>query len=319
MTRIEVAGRGNFMQLNMFGVSEVQTSTMQVPVGSHSIFDALEFREVSPADATVYLKINEFSNWETGNSHSLSYTTLSKLLRMPRSQVIASVKSLIAKGWLEKNVRNTTAHTSQNVSNTYRVVHHKCDPLEVPRDKDGLPKKCAMPRGEGSPSEMLEHGRISWRDFLYWVVSKVESNWTTGVVELTISQVRRILRFSRKMVSQIRKRLGLVGLLEQLSSKCRAFVGQLYPKPYDKRHKRRRENPKGMRCDAKFYYSFNERWKISREDGTIYAKEGSQWRFANEYELESKNKKIYADFMFLREMIHGLSAYRLRFGERASV
>jgi len=285
------------MQLNLFGVSEEQTSTCQVPVGNYSIIDALETREVTPAEAMIYFKINELSNWETGKSHGISYRRLQKETGIPRSQVIACVKSLIKKGWLEKNVRNKSGK-GQNLPNTYRVIHHKCEPHEVPRDKDGLPKKCAMPSGLGSPSELLKNSQIGWRACLYWIVSKVESNWTTGVVEMTVARARALLRFSAKRIRAIRKSLNLVGLLERLSDTCQAFVGQLFPKPYKQRRKRRRENPKGMRYDGEFYYSFNERWRVSAKDGHIETKiEGtSRWRHANEFECQESNEKVYNDF-----------------------
>ena len=53
-----------------------------------------------------------------------------------------------------------------------------------------------------------------------------------------------------------------------------------------------------------FYYSFNGRWRVSREDGQIQTKmEGSsKWRHANEYELERTHKKIFNDFKPIIEL-----------------
>lgn len=286
-------------QLTLFGVSEEQTSTCQIPVADYSIFNALETREVTPAEGLIYLKINELSNWETGQSHGISYSRLNKETGIPRTHVIGCVKSLVEKGWLEKDVRNRSGKP-QNTSNTYRVVHHKCAPHEVPLDKDGLPKKCAVPRGTGSPFEMLKAGRICWEACLYWIVSKVYSDWTTGVVEMTVCRARALLRFSAKRIRSIRKSLQLVGLLERLSAGTQAFMAQLFPKPYKQRRKRRRENPKGMRFDGEFYFSFNERWRVSRKTGEIHTQiegPGDKWRFATEFELETANRKIYNDFM----------------------
>ena len=47
-----------------------------------------------------------------------------------------------------------------------------------------------------------------------------------------------------------------------------------------------------------FYYSFNERWRVSRETGQIQTKQpaSDRWRHANEKELELANKKILKDF-----------------------
>ena len=302
-------------QLNLFGVSEEQTSTCQVPVADYSIFNALEMREVTPAEALIYLKFNELSNWETGKTHGISYRRLHKETGIPRSQVISCVKSLIKKGWLEKDVRNRSGK-GQNTPNTYRVIHHKCDIYEVPRDKDGLPKKCAMPRSEGSHFELLKNGQIDWRACLYWMVSKVYSDWKTGIVEMTVARARQLLRFSAKRIRKIRKSLQLVGLLERLSERGQAFVGQLFPKPYKKRRKRRRENPKGMRCDGEFFYSFNERWRVSRIDGHIETKiehpTGKRWRHANEFECYESNEKIYNDFKVVIDLVTSPDYRRLR-------
>lgn len=292
------------MQLNLFGVTEVQTSTCQVPCGDHSIFAALEKTSetdpVTAAESVVYLKINEFSNWETGQSHAVSYTRLAKETGMKRSQVVACINALIAKGWLKKNVRD-----GQNTANTYQVIHHQCEPHETPIDKDGFPQKCAIPRGEGSPFTLLADGRINWREFLYWVITKVHSDWTTGIIAMTIAQVRELVGFSVKTICKIRKSLARVGLLEKLSKPYRTFVCQLFPKPYPKRRRRRRQNPKGMRRDSEFYYSFNGLWRISHKTGDIQAKidgPGDKWRFAEERELERVNAKVHKDFMPIRDI-----------------
>lgn len=286
----------------------VQVSTCQVPVGEHSIFDHLRLDLLSEAEALVYLKINECSHWATGKSHGLSYTRLSRDCGMSRSQVISAVNGLVAKGWLTKNVRG------QNLPNTYEVVHHLCDPVDAPLDKDGLPKKCAMPRGAGSAFTLLAAGRISWQACLYWHVCKMLADWTSNFVSLTIAQAREWLRFGNQTICDIRKSLSKVGLLERFSEKFEAFVCRLLPLPYEKRRKRRRENPKGMRCDGKFYYSFNELWRVSREDGRIQTKEpgSSKWRHANERELEGVNRKIHADFMPIVRLVTSPAYQRWR-------
>ncbi|MYB96735.1 helix-turn-helix domain-containing protein [Candidatus Poribacteria bacterium] len=177
----------------------VQVSTCQVPVGEHSIFDHLQRHLLSEAEALVYLKINECSHWESGSSHGLSYSRLSKDCGMSRSQVIAAVKGLVSKGWLSKNVRGN------NLANTYQVVHHFCDPLDAPLDQDGLPKKCAMPRGAGSAFALLGAGRISWQACLYWHVCKMLSDWSNNFISLTIAQAREWLRFGQQTICDIRK------------------------------------------------------------------------------------------------------------------
>lgn len=276
---------------------DIQTSTMQVPIGPHSIFDALQQGEVTQAEAAFYLYRNEHSHWATGNTHALSHTDAAKFLGMQRSRVVALSNSLAEKGWCEKNRR------AGNRANTYKLIHHKCEVYEIPLDKDGRPKKCAVPRGEGSPSEKLEKGIITWKQWLYFIISKVESDWVSGVVSMTVKQACRLMRASAQTICDLRKALEGVGLMERLSKRYTAFRAQLYPKPYPKRRRRRRENIKGMRFDGEYYYSFNEWWRISREDYTINTLiEGTKkWRHANERELEETNPKIYRDFMKLRK------------------
>ena len=193
----------------------------------------------------------------------------------------------------------------QGLANTYRATHHLCEHQDVPRDKDGLPKKCAMPMGEGTPFDLLKKGKIGWKDCLHWMVFKMESDWMSGMICLTIQQVKEWLRFSNKTLCDIRKSLQSVGLLERLSKPFKAFSAQLYPKPYEKRCTRRRENPKGMPTDGTFYYSYNGLWRLSREDGQIQTLiEGtSTWWDANEFECEQANSKIHADFMKCSEAI----------------
>ena len=286
-----------------------QVSTYQFPVGPYSIFNALQDRLVTPFQFAVYTILVYFSNWDGGRSHGLSYTEIAKRLHVKRPRVIMAIKALIEKGWLEKKARNlmkeTHAKYNQNTPNVYRVIDHNCAPELVPLDPDGLPKKCAIPRGEGCAMEKMREGNISWQAMVYWTVSKIVSDWTTGVVSLSIKEAREWIAFADKTICDIRKALKENGLLEQLSKKFRAFIAQLLPAPYEKRRQRRRENPKGMRCDGKFYYSYNGRWRVSRETAEIHTKvEGtSDWRFANEGELERVNPKIYVDFKRIINMV----------------
>ncbi|MXV82337.1 hypothetical protein F4Z98_03105 [Candidatus Poribacteria bacterium] len=268
--------------------TQTQLSTMQVPCGDHSIFDALEQGKVSVGEVGVYLAINKRSNWESGQSHGISYSTLRDDTGIPRSTVLKYVKSLVDDGWLEKNVRGG------NQPNTYKVIHHKCPPLETPQDKDGLPKKCAMPAGEGSPYELMRARKIDLKSFVAWCVAKIHSDWTSGLVAFTIRQAQKALHIATQTICDIRRTWQETGLAEQVEGRTL----QLLPKPYEKRRTRRRENPKMMRCDGDFYFSFNERWRVNRHTGQIQTLiEGtSKWRHANEFECEDVNAKIYKDF-----------------------
>ena len=286
------------MQLNLFGVPDTQESTCQVPCGEHSIWDALEAGEVTRAECWVYQVINKHSNWEGGRSHARSYSELATYAGMSRASVIGCINSLVEKGWIEKSVRNTLEKHYQNTANTYLLIHHKCERHEIPLDKDGCPLNCAVPTGQGSVYQLVEDGVIDWKEALYWLRSKIESDWVTGIARMTIAQAKKLLRMTTKTICAIRRKLARVGLLERISKPFTAFICQLFPKPYKTRRKRRRENPKGMRSDGEFYYSFNGRWRVSRKDGHIETLiEGSStWRHANEFECEAANKKIYKDF-----------------------
>lgn len=292
-------------QLTLFGVPDIQESTCQVPCGEHSTWDALEAGELTQAECWVYQVINKHSNWEGGRSHARSYAELATYAGMPRASVIACINSLVEKSWIEKSVRNKLEKHYQNTANTYLLTHHKCERHEIPLDKDGCPLNCAVPTGQGSVFQLVEDGVIHWKEALYWLRSKIESDWVTGIVRMTIAQAKKLLRMKTKTICAIRRKLARVGLLERISKPFTAFICQLFPKPYKKRRKRRRENPKGMPCDGKFYYSFNGRWRVSREDGRIETKleDTSKWRHANEFECKETNEKIYADFKRIIDIV----------------
>lgn len=285
--------RASQLQLSL-SVPETQDDTCQVPVGEHSIFYALKDREVSTGAAAVYLILNEASNWSTGWSHHLSFSEIEKRMgySMPRSTIIFHIQALQSKDWIPE----TNHHSDKNKGNTYRLIHHNCDPLDAPRDKDGLPKKCAMPRGAGSVYEKLSAGMIGWQSFLYWHLLKMLSDWTSGVVSLTYNRTREWLKFGAQTISKIKKELSSTGFYQRLSSAFQEFTCQLFPKPYPKRRRRRQENPKSMKLIDGFYHSFNGLWRVSRETGDIQKEEMGRWVYAGERELEDTNKKIWRDF-----------------------
>lgn len=271
-------------------VREIQASTFQLPCGEHSAYAAYVEKLLHSGHFGLYVVLTVFGNWESGWSHALSYGRLAHIMGVPRSTVILWMNHLISAGWVEKKVRGG------NRPNTYRVVHYRCDALEVPLDKDGRAKKCAIPMGEGSAVSKLRKTGIS--AFVGWIVAKIESCWVSGVVALTIRQAEALWHMGRQTICAIYKTWEKFGLAERVSPAGGATVLQLYPKPYEARRTRRHENPKFMRCDGEFYYSFNEWWRVSRDDGHIETLiEGtSKWRHANEKELELANVKILRDF-----------------------
>ena len=272
---------------------EYQESTFQMPCGPHSLCEDVAAGEAHLGHLSIFTIINIHSNWASGRSHALSYSKLAYLIGIPRSTAVKWVGELVSMGWLEKNVRGG------NKPNTYRVIHHKCPEIDVPLDKDNLPKKCAVPMGAGSPVEKIRD--IGYKAFAAWVLKKIESNWVSGVVAFTIRQAQKMLHIATQAVCNIRKIWEKHGLAEKV---CEGVL-QLYPKPSEKRRNRRRENPKGMRTDGEHYYAFNERWRVSKITGDIQAKEegpGDRWRFSNAYELERVNSKILVDFKPIIEL-----------------
>lgn len=293
----------------------IQKSTMQVPCGPHSIIEEMYPMKIPPFYAMVYLVINGFSNWDTGQSHGLSFRMIAERMGVykknkkgkwtGKSRVANAIRWLCENGWLEKNIRGG------GKPNTYKVIHHNCAPEAVPLDDDGRPKKCATPRGEGSAFQKMIDGEITWEACLYHTVAKVVSDWTTGTVKFTIRKARMWLRFSRQKICEIRDTLIQNGLLEEIGQRFRGFVAKILPAPYKKRRKRRESAAvKGMRCDGKYYYSYNEKWRISRETGNFETLDSNNWRFASEYELERVNSKIHFDFMNLRELLISLQKFR---------
>lgn len=274
-------------------VPSIQVSTMQVPCGPFSIFD-LEHHDLPEFRRAVYLAINEHSNWDTGISHPLSYQRLSDYLNVnDLTQVAHAVRDLIADGWLfiEGRCKLTGA-------NIYKVVHHRCDPCDVPLDRDNRPQKCAVPRGAGSPSALLAAGKITWREWVYWIVRKVHSDWTDGISRLTIKAMSKLIRFSWQNLCDIPKRLEKLGLFKRISAKFRETVLQLFPGPYPKR--RKRKPYKGKRplpyLDG-WYYSYNKRWRFHKDTLRLMMEDvDGSWRHASMSELLEINSKIYHDF-----------------------
>lgn len=276
-------------------VPEIQETTMQVPCGAYSIFDRETAADVTEFERAVYIVINEHSNWEYGESHGLSYQRLANLLNVKhRSQVVRAVKSLIAKGWLVVDRQR-----KRDGANIYRLTHHKCPPDKVPVDSDGRPKKCAVPFKDGSPTRLLADSTLDWRAMVQWIMSKINSDWITGVVEMTCREADRLLRFGMRTIIDNTKKLIEVGLLERLTAKNEASVFQLFPKPYPERKERkeRKCKEKPLAFVKGWYYSYNKRWRLNRETEQVQC-EGVDggWQNSNMQELLNINPKIHVAF-----------------------
>lgn len=277
------------------GIPEIQETTHQVPCGEHSIFDPNH--KVSGFNRALYLVLNQRSTWDTGVTHALSLRRLAELLNIKsHSQVRRGLKWLIDNEWLMVEDQRKS-----DGANFYRVVHHKCDPSEMPIDSDGRPQKCAVPMGKGSPSRLLADGEITWRAFVDWIVRKIHSCWTTGVATMAVREACKLMKFTAKTIAENAKQMMEIGLLEQLSEKFRLSVYQLFPKPYPERRKRTDSFDWGLGKPMKlikgWYYSYNERWRFHRETFRIKMRElCGRWRDSNLEELFDINPKIHRDF-----------------------
>ena len=288
-----IASEGSGLS-DMPEIPEIQETTHQVPCGVHSIFGPDE--SVPAFEKAVYLVVNEHSNWETGVSHALSLRRLADLLNVKsHSQVHRALRWLIENGWLlVKGKRKSDG------AYFYQVVHHKCNAYDTPVDRDGRPQKCAVPMGEGSPSQLLAEGQITWRVFVDWIVRKIHSCWTSGIVKMAVREAGKIMGFTAKTISENAKKMMEIGLLKRLSAKFRLSEYQMFPKPYPDRRERTSEtcaSKKAMKLIRGWSHSYNGLWRFHRETFHIKMREhGGRWRDSNLEELFSINRSIHRDF-----------------------
>ena len=275
------------------GIPEIQESTHQVPCGEHSIFDPSH--KVPAFARAIYLILNQHSCWDTGITHALSLRKLSELLNVKsHSQVHRGLKWLIANGWVQvEGKRNLDG------AYFYKLTHHKCLPQETPVDKDGRPQKCAMPMGAGSPSQLLSDGEISWKVFVDWMTRKVHSDWTTGIVSMSVRQACKLMGFTSETIKANAEIMMDIGLMERMSKRFRRSVYQMYPKPYPDRRERTPEEcltKRAMKCIKGWYYSFNNKWRFERDTYRLQMRDGKTWLDTSFEKLLDINKSIHRDF-----------------------
>lgn len=273
----------------------IQESTMQVPMGSYSMADP-QFK-VPEFKRAVYWFINWKSNWERGESKALPLTTIAKALGVKsKSQVHRAVKWLIKHGWLK-----IMGKRDSDGAYFYKVIHHNCDPHEVPLDKDGAPQKCAVPMGINSGFDMLKRGQIHWRVLNQWILAKIGSNWITGLLETTMKEAKKFVRFGISTVSQNYRTMLDVGLLGK--RKPKEYIIQ--PLPYPERRKRQQEDGLDrLPYSRGWYYSYNRLWRLHGENLLIQRKLASgKWSDATENELLNTNRKIYVAFSEFTEVL----------------
>lgn len=274
----------------------VQATTMQVPVGEHSVIDKQCENEITSFQSIVYQVFNKFSFWETGESHSKSYRDVAEILHVSRSYVARAVKFLEDTAWFRRL-------SSKHKRSKFELTHHQCDPVEVPVDDDGRPKKCAMPAGEGGIFERVASGDIHWKAAAIWMLLKVKSDWRTGITDpITIEKIAKFTRFSKRDVCKYVKQLITAGMCERLERKStEASVYQLYPKPYPKKKSRTGEvkrSWRSMRVEGNWRYSFTEEYRVNVKTGDIQRRgeSGKPFRNISDYERSQLPKSMMSDF-----------------------
>lgn len=270
-------GSNNQVSESPLGVFvDIQSDTLQVPVGVHSMLHAVKGGDQSAFDGMVYLGLNAFSNWDSGLSHSKSIRNLAKLFRVSPQYVQQTEKRLEDK-WIHRV-------SGKHKAGKFQLLHHLSAAEDTPLDGDGRPLKCAMPRGEGGIFERLEAGDIHWKSALIWMLFKEKSDWRTGITDpISISDLQKWTRFGRSAICGYIKELMKAGMLERLPRKGNdASVYQLYPRPYPQKRERQPEQERTfreMRVVNGWGYSYNHQYRINLETDEIQYRPNRKERF----------------------------------------
>ena len=284
---------------------EYQELTLQLPFGEFSILSDLIAGRVNPIEGMVTLTLCYRSNWDSGLTWRTSSRKLADLLHIsPRY-----VRSVLEKAgqWIQRK-----AAPKGNLAGTFQIVHHRCEPVMVPMDRDERPKSFAVPRGNGGIFERLFVGDIDWKACLIWLILKLYSDWTTGVTDkVSMATLAKRVGFSKKTVCEAIQTLRDAGMLKRLSKPWECSVFQLYPKPPEKRTGRKRakrESDKGkrreMRVEGDWRYSFNELYRLNVETAEIEkrkVKGRGKWQPLKDRERHLMPKKIRDAFNQTRE------------------
>lgn len=274
---------------------EFQADTMQVPCGEHSILSALRVGDVTAIEALVYLTLNHASTWDSGKTWRISGRELARSLGISNRYVRSALERLEAKGWI------STISTSWQ-GKRYQLVHHRCDPEDVPVDDDGKPLKFAVPRGAGGPVERLSAGDISWKACLVWIVYKFNSDWITGeTYPRTMLKLAKKCGFAPNTIVVLIQELVDVDMLHRLSKRHEKSVFQLYPKPHVKevepKPKRKFRKERGITTDGVHWYSQNRQYRCSRETAEIEKrKRGGKWAAVLDRDFQNIPPAIRRDF-----------------------
>ena len=290
---------------------EYQESTLQLPFGEFSILSDLIAGRVNPIEAMVTLTLCYRSNWDSGLTWRTSSRKLADLLHIsPRYARLVLEK---AGQWIQRK-----AAPKGNLAGTFQIVHHRCEPVMVPMDRDERPKSFAVPRGNGGIFERLFVGDIDWKACLIWLVLKLHSDWATGVTdEVSMATLAKWVGFSKKTVCEAIQTLRDAGMLERLSKLWERSVFQLYPKPPENRAGRKRAKRESdkweyreMRVEGDWRYSFNELYRLNVKTAEVETRETKgrgKWQPLKDRKRHRMPKKIRAAFDQTLEVRHAVT------------
>lgn len=250
-------------------------STFQLPFGEYSALSQLRSGEISSVETLLLSVLNYRSNWESGKTWRSSYRELSKLTGISTRYLRDTFSNLLDTDWISLLSRG-------NKGSRYQVKHHNCESSETPTDKNGNPLKFAVPRGINGILEKLFSQEITWKSCIIWIMLKLHSDWKTGITQgITIDTLRKWVGMSPQTVSDCLDELAQAGLLKRTNGNDEAGIYQLYPKPnnkpkpiFRKQQAADTDEPRTMRADGVYRYSFNEKYRINIETTLIEKRSG---------------------------------------------
>ena len=292
---------------------EFRESTFQVPVGPHSIFEAVENGEQTWTEGALYVLRHAASNWQTGAAHK----------RLPHRKLAKTIgRSAGHISRLFGNLADFVTRTSKaGITGTYQLTHHNCPQDETPTDTDGAPLFCAIAFKTGGPVEKLTQGDISLEAFWVWVTGSVLGDWKTQQLQLSISAWAKQIGMGTLTLLNAIKELESAGMLKKLERHPhQAQTYQFYPcrKPEKKRPRKLLKAKGGdMRFDGKHYYSHNELYRLKSDTLEIEKRPSrtrGTWRAISDRQRHAIPRKIKEAFELkasqIQEAMQALSNFR---------
>lgn len=283
-------------------------TTMPVPCGEHSFFNALLTGVLQPIETMQLLYAHHSSNYASGKTNRfITSKENADVFGVTRNYIRRVVRGLTG-GWME------TLKT-QNEGKRWQIHHYRCEVEDIPTDMLGDPLTFPVPRGTGGPVERWKAGDISRNACLIWMVLKYVGAWETAIVSINMATLAKMMQMSKQTVCNLIKELEAAGMLERLSKPWETSKFQLYPKPRPKKpsekvkekHERRKKQTVkisgwDVHVDAWHATSHNYQWRISLEDGTWEKRKGKSWEKVKDRDLHTIPKAVERDLNMALEV-----------------